>query len=361
MKIGMMSRWNTPCGVSMHAELVGRAWIRMGHRVKVLAPKEWGKPLTREDESYVTRCYRLNYPINGKETGWFFNKAPFLDNFDVFIVQNLERMPMEDLLLVFPKIRENAKTVLIIHEGSAPKNVNFYKFKFDAIVCFDERYKNKFLQKIFPGEKIHIIPYPCHPLKKGDKEKARKILSLPLNKKIIFNYGLDVFRHLHLLPTLERLSKRYPLVFLTLTEDQDWYNLFEAAKKRYNFIELRRGPISMDLLYTYLHASDALIFHKGPVQSVVVSSTIYTCLGSGCPILAYDTNFIENFNEEIIRYKILYEEYGKDLSRKLEDVFEKRENVRLTLKKAEEFVKKNSSYEVGKRFIELFEFLRYRE
>ena len=33
MKIKMMSRWNTSCGVSTHAELVGRAWVEMGHKL----------------------------------------------------------------------------------------------------------------------------------------------------------------------------------------------------------------------------------------------------------------------------------------------------------------------------------------
>jgi hypothetical protein len=41
MKIAMTSRWNIPCGVSLHAELVGRAWVEMGHDLQVLAPVEW--------------------------------------------------------------------------------------------------------------------------------------------------------------------------------------------------------------------------------------------------------------------------------------------------------------------------------
>ena len=38
MKIAMMTPWNTSCGVAMHAELIGREWIRMGHELNVLAP-----------------------------------------------------------------------------------------------------------------------------------------------------------------------------------------------------------------------------------------------------------------------------------------------------------------------------------
>jgi len=351
MKIGMMSRWNAACGVSMHAELVGRAWVQMGHALKVLAPEEWDKPLTQEDEPYVRRCYCLPHHLDEKgKKRYFFDRNPFLEDFDVFVIQNLERMPMEDLLSVFSRIRKSSRTVLVIHEGGAPKDASFYRFCFDAVVCFDERYKDRFLRDIFPEEKIHIISYPCHPLKKGDKEEARKKLCLPLDKKIVFNYGLGVFRHLHLLPQLERLSKSCPLMFLTLTEIQDWYDLFEVAKKRYGFIELRKGPVSMELLYDYLHASDVLVLHKDSAEGVVVSSTIYACLGSGCPILAYETNFVENFSSEIIKYKNL-----RDFSRKLEDIFKEKPFVKETLSKAEEFVKKNSSFEVAKKFIELFE------
>lgn len=346
MNIGMMSRWNASCGVSMHAELIGKAWIKMGHNLKILAPEEWTKPLTNRDESYVTRCYRLNTEEK-REGEWFFDKKPFLDDFDIFVVQNLELMPIKDLIPLFPKIREKAKTTLVIHEGKAPENPDFYKLNFDSIICFDERYRDRFLRNIFPEEKIYIIPYPCHPLKKGNKEQARKILGLPLDKKIVFNYGLGVFRHLHLLPEMERLSRKYPLLFLTLTEVQDWYDLFEIAQKRYKFIELRKGPVSLELLYTYLHASDVLLLHKDSTEVTTVSSTIYFCLGSGCPILTYNTNFVEDLDDEVIKYK--------KISKPLEEIFEGKAKIKITLMKAEELVKRNSSHEIGKRFIKLFE------
>jgi len=40
MKIGMMTRWNVSCGVATHAEPLGRAWVEMGHELKVFAPVE---------------------------------------------------------------------------------------------------------------------------------------------------------------------------------------------------------------------------------------------------------------------------------------------------------------------------------
>lgn len=348
MKIGMMTRWNVPCGVAAHAEPVGRAWVEMGHDLKVFAPVEWDAPQTQEDEPYVVRCYRLNSGWRKKE-GFFFDPSPFLeDSFDVFVVQNLELMPMSELLGIYPQIREKAKTVLVVHEGGPPTDPDFYKFRWDAIVCFDDRYR-RFLSPLFPGERIEIIPYPCHPLSKGAKYEARLKLNLPLDRKIVFNYGLGVFRHLHLLPTMDRLSRKYPMLFLTLTDVEDWFELFAGLKGRYEFLETRGGPVSVQELYAYLHASDALVIHKDTAAAVVVSSTAYLCLGSGCPILAYDTNFFETLGEEVIKYRSL-----EELAQRLEDVFEGRENVVRTLEAAEKFVQENSGREIGKRFIELF-------
>ena len=55
MRIAILSRWNTACGVSLHAELVGREFIKMGHELVVFAPNNI-RPVA-EDEDYVIRCY----------------------------------------------------------------------------------------------------------------------------------------------------------------------------------------------------------------------------------------------------------------------------------------------------------------
>jgi hypothetical protein len=51
MKISMMTNWNVSCGVSTHAEAVGREWVRMGHQLKVFAPYHTIR--TNKDEDYV--------------------------------------------------------------------------------------------------------------------------------------------------------------------------------------------------------------------------------------------------------------------------------------------------------------------
>lgn len=348
MKIAVMSNWNISCGSGLHAELVARAWVEMGHELKVFAPTHVFKDKirTKEDEPYVIRCF-------DNHDNSLFNPSPFLESeFDIFVVNHLEDKPGRALLEIYPQIKRKAKTVLVIHEGGLPKDQEFYKFEFDAIVCFDERYRIEF-SKVFPPDKIHIIPYPCYPYLLGDKKQARKMLGLPLNRKIVFNYGLNTHRLIPLLPTIERVSAKYPLIFLVLTEYKEWLEIFEALKTgRYGFIKWREGPIPTDVLYTYLHASDVLVIDKDTAPGIVVSSTAYLCLGSGCPLLVRDTNFFEILNAEVVKYK-----GTEDFSQRLQDVFDVKQDVTETLQAAETYVNGNSSHEIGRRFIELFESL----
>ena len=348
MKIAIMSNWNISCGSGLLVELVGRVWVEMGHELKVFAPTHIFKDkiAIKEDEPYVMRCY-------DNHDNSLFNPSPFLENqFDIFVVNHLYDKPRQALLDIYPQIRRKAKTVLIIHEGKLPKHRDFYQFDFDAVVCFDERYRRRF-SKVFPPEKIHIIPYPCHPYLPGDKRQAREALGLPLNRKIVFNYGLNTHRFIPFLATIERFSSKYPLIFLVVTEHKEWLEIFAALKKgRYGFIEWREGPVPVDVLYTYLHASDVFAIDKETPSGIVVSSTAYLCLGSGCPLLVRDVNFFETLNAEVIKYKGI-----EDFSQKLQDVFDMKQNVVETLQAAETYVKRNSSHEIGKKFIELFESL----
>ena len=180
MKIAMMTPWNTSCGVAMHAETVGREWVRIGHELKVLAPVEKEtQPVTGTDEPYVTRCYTMDREfIKGILKPLTLDPKPFLESdYDVLIVQNLELMPMAELLKLWPRIKEKAATVLVIHEGYLPPYPEFYAFEWDAVVCFDQRYVATFGRK-FPKQKIHVIPYPCQPWRPGQKEAARIALGL---------------------------------------------------------------------------------------------------------------------------------------------------------------------------------------
>lgn len=343
MKISMLSTWSLFCGASVHAQLIGNAWVKQGHKPTVFAPH--GVPLTEtQDEPWVIRNYSLAKSAS-------LDPAPLLDmDSDIFLLQQIPQMPIKSLLPIASKIRSKAKTVVVIHQGRPPSS-ELCEFPWDAVVCFDERYR-RFLVNLFSEEKIHIIPYPCYPVKHGDKIEAREKLRLSPDKMILFIYGVAVHQYFHLLPLMERINKENPLIFVVITGVRDWFDLFEAAKRRYDFIALEMRRPSMDELYTYLHASDALIYHRDSSVDVVVPSTIYTCMGSGCPILALYSNFVETLETEVLKYK--------NLDELQELLLRGRDKLQSTVEAAAKYANRNSADNIAIKFIELFERLKER-
>jgi len=350
MKIGIMTRWNAPSGESAHAEPLGQAWLKMGHELKVFAPKGMDLILMqREDEPFVHRCYLLDIWGERKRSDYFFDPRPFLEeDYEIFMVELAQFMPMPELLEIFPRIKKKAKTVLVVLEVGLPQDPNWYKFDWDAIVCFDARYK-EFLVKAFSEQKVVIIPFPCHPPLHGDKREARIGLDLPLDKRIVFAYGFNTTKsHVDLFPAMERLSWNYPLLFLLLSHHG------VKLETEPDFLLLREEMPSLERLYTYLHASDAYVYHVRledlKLAGVGVSSSVATCLGAGRPILVPSyCNFFDLSGKEVIKYRDF-----EDLEQRLRDVFEGVESVKESLAAAEEYATKNSGREIALRFIELF-------
>ncbi|GAI14000.1 unnamed protein product, partial [marine sediment metagenome] len=152
----------------MHAELVAKEWIKK-HDLTVFAPilesaQDWHHQIIEKpDEDYVIRGYEQ--PMALGESGWIDDRL-WKGNYDILVVQGLALIPIQTLLKNWKKIK--AKKILVVHEGKLPIYESFYKCEFDGIVCFDSRYKSMLLSRYSPN-KIHIIPYPCHPVVRGNK------------------------------------------------------------------------------------------------------------------------------------------------------------------------------------------------
>jgi len=354
MKIGMMGGWNTDSGASFLAELIGRPWVEEGHDLTVFTFYDYafhGTQIIGVDEEYVIRCFTVSgYTPNT------LNPVPFLTtDYDIFVVQDLGMLPKDLLGKIFHRIKKKAKTVNVIHDGKLAEDPAFYQFDWDAIVCFDERYKN-FLAKAYDPDKIHIIPYPCYPSAKGDKVKARKKLGLPIDKKIVFGFGPAAKTGVEVLPSIAELSRDYPILLLVVTRDKTGIQEFgKLQKEEFMEIELREEAPDIKRLFDYLHASDALIFNKESASNVVVSSTVLQCLGSGCPIVARDSNYVEYLDKEVMKYSS-----EEELKKKLCSIFEESKEYKTTMKVAEEYVKRNSAQAIGKQYIELFNSLLSR-
>ena len=136
MNITMMSAWNTDSGVSVHAELIGREWVRMGHRLHLFSfftSDFHGTAIVGEDEDYVVRCFTTS---SCRER--YLDPRPILgSDYEIFIAQDLGMLPKDELANIFHHIRRKASTITVIHDSGPSSDPSFYQFDWDRIVCFD--------------------------------------------------------------------------------------------------------------------------------------------------------------------------------------------------------------------------------
>ncbi|MCK4476500.1 MAG: glycosyltransferase [Methanophagales archaeon] len=351
-KIAIFSKWNAADGTSILAELVGRELAKR-YELTVFAPFNDVKPLQGiRDEDYVIRCCNVQGTSSGQ---WTFDPKPFLEkDYDIFVLQRIEWIPIEELIKIYPNIKEKAKVIYVIHELKLPENPIFWKFEWDAVVCFDERYKRMW-KDVYPEEKIHMIPYPCNSLRRGDKNKSRMELNLPLDKKIVFTCSWYPSTHvLPLIPPLAELNKKYPFIFLIVVAREYLDDEMLKEIKRYDFIEWRDDMPPASEMDKYFYASDAYIFYKPKYEfkpgQIMVSSSILSYLGTLTPVLAIESPHIQPLGGAVMKFSDM-----EELKDRLISVFEGKPIVNETLKTAEEYVIRNSKEKVAIEYIELFE------
>jgi len=334
----MMTAWNTNSGVAIHAEPIGKAWMNMGHGLRIftfLKDDFHGEEITAEDEPFVIRCF-------GKSTGTnFLDPRPILSaDYDFLVVQDLGMLPKGSLAKIFPVIKRKAKTVHVVHDNAPSPDPAFYQHDWDAVIYFDLR-QEVFLKGIY-GRIAHHIPFPCFPRRRGDKAEARRKLRLPLDKKIVI-----AFRRRSYEPYLPQLPDPDldDVVFLVLTN--------RDIKADYPQTEVRQAAFFPHSLFDeYLFAADALILHKmstAPQEIGILSSTAYQCLGTGCPILAPRiSDFVWPFEREVLKYADRQELKGLLL-----DVFAEGERCRESREAAEGFVERHAPEKIAGQFLKL--------
>jgi len=344
MKIAMMSAWNEDSGVSIHAELIGREWVKMGHDLKVFSFFTYdfhGTAIIGKDEDYVVRCFTTP----GSKTP-YLDPRPILEaDFEIFVTEDLGMLPKDGLGKIFHHIQRKASTLTVIHDNCPSADPSLYQFDWDRIVCFDNRYK-EFLKKYYPEEKICLIPFPCMPLRRGKKRVARRKLCLPQDKKIILIFGQRLKEHLTILPLIREVSNHFPCLLLVVSKKD-----IEALKGiDMEEMQIRQESPSIDRLYDYLHASDVLIIHRSPCNGVVVSSMAYQCLGSGCPILASNTNFFETIKDVVVTYSDSVE-----FKVNLVNILTGGEKYHASQRALDIFLKSHSAEALAEQYIHLFE------
>jgi len=117
--------------------------------------------------------------------------------------------------------------------------------------------------------------------------------------------------------------------------------------REYKFTMFRKEAPPISRLYTYFHASNAILVHKSSADYLPTSSTVHLCLGSMRPVLCPDNNFVEVFDGEVIKYLNLDE-----LRENLIDIFEGRK-VQSVLSTARKYVVRNSASNIANTLMRL--------
>ncbi|MHA1616609.1 MAG: hypothetical protein ACTSX9_04820 [Candidatus Njordarchaeales archaeon] len=356
MKIGIMSTWNDACGIALHAELLSNAFLKLGHKVVIFAAKDErvkGRiPLDKEDEDFVYRnweMYRYGWRIGDDNAlDLYFDPKPMLEeDFDALLIEKPTTTPLGKLLSIMNELKKKGPIIAVMHEGEPIINVNFMRMDFDAYTIFDERFL-RVLGNVLPKEKTFIIPYPCHPIKEGDKSKAREKVNLPSTSQIAFAYGLRLKNIGDILPVLEELARKYDFFLLTMGKESENVQAAKELAKKYGWVLFRYGAPPTEELYDYLHASDAILLHRPAPNYVAVSSAVHQVLGALRPVLCPDNGFFEMLHREVLKYRT-----SEELRQLLIKVFEKDPIIQETLRYARKYVEENSVLNIAKKYLRL--------
>ncbi len=336
MKIAMMSAWNTDSGTAIHAETVGRAWIKSGHQLTVFSHIKTdfhGTGFTGTDEDYVIRCFGT------QKTGYFDSKPVLAQNFDLFVIQDLRMLPVSNLFKVLPKIKSRSKLVNILYENHLPEEKWFFKDYWDTVVYFDRR--QEFFKKAYPNARH--IPFPCFPGRNGNRGEAVKELKLPEGKNIIYIFCQRGYQ-----PPITKLPGQLQETSVLLIVTQTGRSRTIKIPGSKNVLIREEDALSRERFDDYLFASDICVLHKVSTGNLaVVSSTAYQSLGTNCPIMApAESDFFKESGNEIIKYHSI-----DDLNRKLVEFTGNRKKLKKQLDSSKRFVKKHSPEVISGMFL----------
>jgi|Deesub1362A_J573_1020465.scaffolds.fasta_scaffold00086_67 glycosyltransferase involved in cell wall biosynthesis len=343
MNVGILTRWNATCGVSLHAELLAEEFFKMGRNVRIFAPhihtanRWWHHRIIRDDEDFVIRCYNELRPET-MAGGALEEDKVLSEDLDLLIVESYTSIPYSDVEKLVEKV--DAVTIAVIHEGGR-EDIRYSDMSvFDAIVAFDERYIREILYDCV--EKVRIIPYPCYPVRKGERRFAEDGMTF-------FSFGRQPYaEYADFINALEKFNRKYDFVYRVVRSDG--LLPFEREWLKQEQRRLR----DTEEVYRYLHSSDIHLLPKGNTSKVVVSSTFYQCIGSLIPIVVPDTRHFELLPDH--KPAVVYHDVA-DLTKKLELLIEDDAFRNRIVEAAREFVEEFRSDKIAKRFIELYKSL----
>ena len=279
----------------------------------------------------------------------YFNSEPILEEApDVLFVEKPCITPLPQLLELMPILRRMGPVVAIMHEGVVPRPRSFYALHWDLATVFDQRFYRLY-GHLIRARAVKVVPYPFHPVVRGDRREARRALGLPEDREIVLSFGIRA-KHLGpIMPYVAEVASKRDLMFLILAKHKDDLAHALKLKARYDFVEVRHEAPHYTGLYRYLHASDVILPHRPPRHDYIpVSSTVHLCLGALRPILCPSNSFFENYDGAVITYR-----GPRDMVEKLELILDGDAVIEEALGRAEELIRENTPDRIARELLEL--------
>lgn len=360
-KIHLISSWNALDGVAIHGELITEGLRKLGHKVIVFAPANYEikQPIFYEKTIFEKNLFsafsflREGNQYSGEEK---FLEYLYLDERiikgkpDFIIIEKPTSIPLEklaSLLQTFKRKNKKPKLIGIIHEGDLPRRKVFFRFPWDKLIVFDERFKKLFSP--FFGTKIKVVPFPFYcPSFKGKKDEVAP--SSNEEKKILVVTSIGGRRSEEKNKIKELCQKfkksKKGVIFNFLTARIEDVDFFLKLKKEFSFVNMifSRFHFSSSSFQNIILSSTAILFLKeSSPKYLVVSSMMAIIAGFLKPIIVPDNAFFYGFTEEVVKYKNISE-----IEEKLAEALRLKDKIR---KKIEILVNKNSPSQVAKKII----------
>ncbi len=348
MKIAIVSRWNATCGISLHAELVGRMWRSMGVEVDVYAPTvesaslDWHHRILGRDEPWVHRVYDEVW----KGTERFDYSRILEKGYDVVFVEAYRGLPLRPLSELVEKLKGKSLRVAVIHEGDVEGVEPFLRMGFDLYIVFDERYVRELFGPYRDRVRVAIVPYPCTEPPQVDPWRP----SFAYDRILFFTFGRQpVEEYKPFIEALDKLSESYDLVYWVVRSNG------KLGVERPWLVEWRRR-LSLEEIYSFLKGSDIHLLPKGNTRRVVVSSTLYQIIGSLTPTVVPDTRYFETVptDEEGIGAVVKFRDVN-DLVRKLKLLIEDKDLRDRVRREAKALFESCRASRVARMLLRLFE------
>ena len=356
MNVAIMGRWNATCGVSLHAEILGRALIKLGHQITLFSPtvtsanKDWHhRHIDVDDEIWVHRVYeetdKYSYPYGGAVRSEDILK----EDFDIFLVEAYNRFPVNEFRHVAYEIRRRVPIVLVLHLGLIRDVEPLTGFGWDVITVYDERFINEVLKPLGKDlvEKALIIPYPYAIINDVTAERPYfaegKILFITYGRQPPVEY-IDYVR------ALRKIQRKYDIVYWIIRSDGKL-----PFKDEWIHQSLMRPDIVH--LHKFVRGADIHLLPKGETKAVVVSSTLNQILYTGTPTVVPDTRYFEYIpvNELGFGAVVKYRQGDTiDLAKKLVTLIKDDDLRKEVSRNARALALMHSDEAVAKKFLKLF-------